>query len=163
VAGAPPACDLDGERKLIDALLECIGSGVVASAHDCSEGGLAVALTECCIGQEELPMGAQVDLSAWAALPRRALLFGEAQGRVVVSTASADAVLETARKHGVPAHVIGTVQSASAGLLITVEGKTMRITTDRMSDAWHGALPRAMQKAAAEVVDRDPALAGGTR
>jgi phosphoribosylformylglycinamidine synthase len=163
VAGAPPACDLDGERKLIDALLECIGSGVVASAHDCSEGGLAVALAECCIGQAELPMGAQVDLSAWAALPRRALLFGEAQGRVVVSTASADAVLETARKHGVPAHVIGTVQSASAGLLITVEGKTMRITTDRMSDAWHGALPRAMQKAAAEVVDRDPALAGGTR
>ena len=163
VAGAPPACDLDGERTLIDALLECIGNDVVASAHDCSEGGLAVALAECCIGQEEQPMGAQVDLSAWAALPRRALFFGEAQGRVVVSTANADAVLETASKHGVPARVIGTVQSASAGLLITVEGKAMRITTDRMSDAFHGALPRAMQQAAAEVVERDPALAGGTR
>ena len=163
VAGAPPACDLDGERKLIDALLECIGRGVVASAHDCSEGGLAVALAECCIGQEEQAMGAQVDLSAWAALPRRALLFGEAQGRVVVSTADADAVLATAKAHGVPAHIIGTVQSASAGLVISVEGKTMRITTERMSGAFHGALPRAMQKAAAEVVERDPAQAGGSR
>jgi len=163
VAGAPPACDLDGERKLIDALLECIGKDAVASAHDCSEGGLAVALAECCVGQEGQPMGAQVDLSAWVALPRRALLFGEAQGRVVVSTANADAVLAIARAHGVPARVIGTVQSASAGLVITVEGKSMRITAQRMSDAYHGALPRAMQKAAAEIVERDPALAGGTR
>ena len=81
----------------------------------------------------------------------------------MVSTANADAVLAIARAHGVPARVIGTVQSASAGLVITVEGKSMRITAQRMSDAYHGALPRAMQKAAAEIVERDPALAGGTR
>ena len=41
---APPECDLDHERRAIDALLECIASGVVHSAHDCSDGGLAVAL-----------------------------------------------------------------------------------------------------------------------
>jgi phosphoribosylformylglycinamidine synthase len=163
VAGAPPACDLDGEKRLIDALLAAIHAGHVTSAHDCSEGGLAVALAECCIGQEDTPFGAQVDLSAWSTLPLRALLFGEAQGRVIVSTAHADAVLALANAHGVPARVIGTVRSASAGLTITVGTRVVRATAERMSDAFHGALPRAMQKAAAEVVDTDPALAGGSR
>ncbi len=163
VAGAPPACDLDGEKRLIDALLAIIGNDLAASAHDCSEGGLAVALAECCIGQADQPMGAQVDLTAWAALPRRALLFGEAQGRVVLSTTDAPAVLETARAHGVPARVIGTVRSASAGLVITAGAVTTRLTADRMSDAYHGALPRAMQQAPAETVTRNSALAGGTR
>jgi phosphoribosylformylglycinamidine synthase len=163
VAGAPPACDLDGEKKLIDALLECIVAGTVASAHDCSEGGLAVALSECCIGQEEAPMGAQVDLSPWSHLPLRALLFGEAQGRVVVSTSNAPAILATAAAHGVPARVIGRVRSASAGLVITVGSQTVRISSERMSGAFHGALPRAMKQAPAETVERDPALAGGTR
>ena len=163
VAGAPPACDLDAEKRLIDALLEAIGGGHVASAHDCSEGGLAVALAECCVSREATPLGAQVDLSAWASLPLRALLFGEAQGRVVVSTADAPAVLAVAASHGVPAAVIGTVRSASAGLVVTVGARTMRAVTARLSDAFHGALPRAMQRAAAEIVEQDPALAGGTR
>ena len=163
VAGAPPACSLEGEKALIDALLEGIGASHVASAHDCSEGGLAVALAECCIGNEDHPTGAQVDLSPWAALPLRALLFGEAQGRVVVSTANAKAVLAIAARHGVPARMIGTVQSASAGFAITVGPRVLRATTDRLSTAFHTALPRAMKKAAAEVVERDPALAGGTR
>ncbi|MDQ8155428.1 MAG: AIR synthase related protein, partial [Gemmatimonadota bacterium] len=163
VAGAPPACDLEGEGRLIDALLEAIGNGHVASAHDCSEGGLAVALAECCIGRETHLMGAQVDLSAWSALPLRALLFGEAQGRVVVSTANANAVIATAKAHDVPAAVIGTVRSASAGLVVTVGSRVVRAESARMAAAFHGALPRAMQRAAAEVVTQDPALAGGTR
>ena len=163
VAGAPPACDLEGEGRLIDALLDAIGGGHVASAHDCAEGGLAVALAECCVMREGHAMGAQVDLTAWQSLPLRALLFGEAQGRVVVSTADAAAVLAAAKKHGVPATVIGTVRSASAGLVITVGGATIRAETARMSNAFHGALPRAMKRAAAEVVTDDPALAGGTR
>ncbi|HEV7836759.1 MAG TPA: phosphoribosylformylglycinamidine synthase subunit PurL, partial [Gemmatimonadaceae bacterium] len=49
VLGAPPACDLAREKTLIDALLESIRAGLVTSAHDCSDGGLAVALAECCI------------------------------------------------------------------------------------------------------------------
>jgi phosphoribosylformylglycinamidine synthase len=163
VAGAPPACDLAGERALIDALLESIGGSHVASAHDCSEGGLAVALAECCVGSEDHPMGAEVDLSPWAALPSRALLFGEAQGRVVVSTANAEAVLAIAARHGVPARIIGTVRSASAGLTITVAGRVTHARGDRLSAAFHTALPRAMKQAAAQAVERDPALVGGTR
>jgi len=163
VAGAPPSCSLDGEKALIDALLECIGGSHVASAHDCSEGGLAVALAECCIGREDRPCGATVDLSPWTALPLRALLFGEAQGRVVVSTGHAAEVLAIAARHGVPARVIGSVRSASAGLTFTVGARTVHASCERLSTAFHAALPRAMKQAAAEVVQRDPALAGGTR
>ncbi len=163
VAGAPPACDLDAEKRLIDALLAAIGGGHLASAHDCSEGGLAVALAECCIGRETHPMGAQVDLSPWSALRLRALLFGEAQGRVVVSTADSSAVLAVAKAHGVPAAVIGTVRSASAGLVITVGERTFRADSTRLSNAFHGALPRAMKRAAAAVVEPDSALTAGAR
>jgi phosphoribosylformylglycinamidine synthase len=163
VAGAPPACDLDAEKRLIDALLEAIGAGHVASAHDCSEGGLAVAIAECCMGREASPLGAQVDLSSWAALPLRALLFGEAQGRVVLSTANADAVLAIARAHGVPAAAIGTVRSASAGLVLTVGARTIRAEVAALADAFHNALPRAMSRAAAEAIAADPAVTGGTR
>jgi phosphoribosylformylglycinamidine (FGAM) synthase-like enzyme len=162
VAGAPPACDLEGERKLIAALLESIRSGLVRSAHDCSEGGLAVALAESCMSDRERPTGATVDLGAWASLPARALLFGEAQGRVVISTAKAEQVLAVAKAHGVPARVIGTVAAASAGLTITAGTTRLAITTDRIIDAYHEALPRAMSRAAAEAVDHDPALDGAT-
>ncbi|HET9453633.1 MAG TPA: phosphoribosylformylglycinamidine synthase subunit PurL, partial [Gemmatimonadaceae bacterium] len=63
VAGAPPACDLARERALIDALLAAIAAGSVRSAHDCSEGGLAVALAECCMMQRDAQHGANIDLS----------------------------------------------------------------------------------------------------
>src|SRR5690606_16041969 len=62
VAGAPPQVNLEGEKQLIDALLEGIRSGKVRSAHDCSEGGLAVALAECCVADRTQPMGAMIDL-----------------------------------------------------------------------------------------------------
>ncbi len=163
VAGAPPACFLPGERALIDALLESIGGSHVASAHDCSEGGLAVAVAECCIGSEYHPMGAAVNLSPWETLPMRALLFGEAQGRVVLSTNNPEAVLAIATRHGVPACAIGTVRRASDGLTITVKDRVVHASCERLSAAFHTALPRAMKQAAAEAVDRDPALAGATR
>jgi phosphoribosylformylglycinamidine synthase len=160
VAGAPPAVDLAGEKKLIDALLESIRAGHVASAHDTSEGGLAVALAECCMADRNRPMGAKVDVSAWSTLATRALLFGEAQGRVVLSSSNADAVLAIAKRHGVPARVIGTVTEAAQGLHISTGTSSLSISAERMIDAYHEALPRAMSRAAAEAVTADPALAG---
>src|SRR5439155_5900210 len=67
-SGAPPRCELDQARTLHTTLLGLIQSGVVKSAHDCSEGGLAVALAESCISQQiarETPrlIGAQIDLA----------------------------------------------------------------------------------------------------
>ena len=69
------------ERGVIDALLDAIRSGAVRSAHDCAEGGLAVALAECVMMDRAQPTSARVDLTHWRTLSPRALLFGEAQAR----------------------------------------------------------------------------------
>jgi phosphoribosylformylglycinamidine synthase len=144
VAGPPPACDLDAERALIDALLEAIQSGAVRSAHDCSDGGLAVALAECCIMNREDQHGARVDLSHWRGLSDRALLFGEAQGRVVVSTPTPDVVVGIAQKHGVPARVIGEVGSARDIVQITTASGRIAASLAQLDDVYHETLPRIM-------------------
>ena len=152
VAGAPPACDLAHEKALIDTILAAIRGGHVRSAHDCAEGGLAVALAECCIAERGRAMGASVDLGAWGQLPTRALLFGEAQGRIVVSTSAAEAVLALAARHGVPARVIGSVTAPDEGLRIATAAGTLAASLDRLGEAYHEAIPRAMSRAAAEAV-----------
>ncbi|HEU4630832.1 MAG TPA: phosphoribosylformylglycinamidine synthase subunit PurL [Gemmatimonadaceae bacterium] len=148
VAGAPPRCDLDAERRLIDALLDAVHAGAVRSAHDCSDGGLAVALAECAMADLDRQFGAQVDLSAWDGLPLRALLFGEAQGRILVSTADAEAVLAAARAHGVPARRIGTVGGAGEDLVVRAGGRVIRAPLAQLTDAYHGAIPRIMNRSA---------------
>jgi phosphoribosylformylglycinamidine synthase len=108
--GKVPALDLEAERRLHRALHEMIASGVVKSAHDCSEGGLAVALAESCIGNREQMIGAKVQIDM-GGLRTDAALFGEAASRVVVSVLpgkSAQA-MAIAAEHGVPAATIGRV------------------------------------------------------
>jgi phosphoribosylformylglycinamidine synthase subunit PurL len=158
VAGAPPACDLDRERALIDALLDAIAAGAIHSAHDCSDGGLAVALAECAIGDADAPLGAEIDLSTWSALPLRALLFGEAQGRAVVSTADPDRVIATAAKHGVPARRIGTVRATSGALVMRVGSRSFTAPLARLAAAYHDAIPNIMSRATGEtaVLEQHP-------
>jgi phosphoribosylformylglycinamidine synthase subunit PurL len=148
VAGRPPACDLRAEAQLIEALLEAMADGTVASAHDCSDGGLAVALAECCMMDELAPHGATVDLSKWASLPLRALLFGEAQGRVIVSTPDPEAVMAIAKRYGVPATTIGTVREAEDPFALVVGNKRFKSPVGRLMDAYHGAIPTMMSKVA---------------
>jgi phosphoribosylformylglycinamidine (FGAM) synthase-like enzyme len=146
VAGKPPACDLQAEARLIEALLEAMADGTVASAHDCSDGGLAVALAECCMMNEESPRGATVDLSQWSSLSRRALLFGEAQGRVIVSTPDPAAVLAIASRHGVPAREIGRVGEPGGSLVITIGAERHETSVARLMVAYHGAIPAMMSR-----------------
>jgi phosphoribosylformylglycinamidine synthase subunit PurL len=148
VAGAPPACDLGAERALIDALLESITGGAVASAHDCSDGGLAVALAECCMMDRGARHGATIDLSAWRDLSTRALLFGEAQARVVLSTDRPDTVLAVAKRHGVPARVIGTVGPLEAPLTIATATTRLTAPLATLDEAYHEAIPRIMSQPA---------------
>jgi phosphoribosylformylglycinamidine synthase subunit PurL len=156
VAGAPPRCDLEAERRLIDALLDAITSGAVRSAHDCADGGLAVALAECVMLDRTRLTGAMVDLSDWSDLSLRALLFGEAQGRVIVSTPDALDVLAIARRHGVPATTIGTVRSGSGSLDITIGARQLHMSVLQLAEAYHEAIPRIMQRSASA---QDVALA----
>jgi phosphoribosylformylglycinamidine synthase len=156
VAGAPPRVDLAMEKVLVGALLEAIRAGTVRSAHDVADGGLAVALAECVMMDRARPTGATVDLGAWSSLPLRALLFGEAQGRVVVSSPDPGAVLAIAARHGVKASTIGTVDGTARWLQITVGPRRIRASVRRMADAYHEAIPRIMQRTASA---QDVALA----
>jgi phosphoribosylformylglycinamidine synthase len=152
-AGAPPACDLTRERAVIDSVLDAINSGLVSAAHDCSEGGLAVALAECAIGDRAHLMAADVDLSAWSALPLRALLFGEAQGRILVATSDPAAVIAIAARHGAPARRIGQVQDERTGdLTIRVGAGEIRAPVERLARAYHDAIPTIMRRGTAESV-----------
>jgi phosphoribosylformylglycinamidine synthase II len=156
VIGPPPRVDLQGEKALVDALLSVIRAGAARSAHDVSDGGFAVALAECVMMDRADATGAQVDLSAWSGLPLRALLFGEAQGRVIVSTPDPAAVLAIAGRHGVRASVIGTVRTGTGLLEIAVGTRQLRANVRQLADAYHEAIPRIMQRTASA---QDVALA----
>jgi len=155
--GTPPRCDLEKEKELHLALRALIYSGAIKSAHDCSEGGLAVALTESCISQQvarETPqlIGAQVDLTgldgALEGKPRLrldALLFGETQGRVVISVAAVNAVkvLAQAKILGVPAARIGTVGGQT--LEIKTAGAALSCEVGELHDLWWNSIARLMR------------------
>jgi phosphoribosylformylglycinamidine synthase len=147
--GTPPRCDLEKEKALHTTLLGFIQSGIVKSAHDCSEGGLAVALAESCISQNiarETPrlIGAQIDLSQFKDVRLDALLFGETQSRVVVSVAPLDAIkiLERAKILGVPAATIGTV--GGADLKIKTPAAEFSAPLTELHDLWWNSIARAM-------------------
>jgi phosphoribosylformylglycinamidine synthase len=151
VAGAPPHCDLAREKATIDALLDAIRAGVVRSAHDCSDGGLGVALAECCIADENGTIGAEIELTKWSSLSTRALLFGEGQARIIASTSESPTVLELALKHGVPARVIGQVRPRASGLTIRIGERVIRAPLDLLARAYHDAIPDIMNASIAEV------------
>ena len=156
VAGPPPRCDLTKERAVIETVLEAVHAGLVQSAHDCSDGGLAVALAECAIADPERPVGADIDLSVWAALPLRALLFGEAQGRIILTSRDAAAVVAMATARGVSAHRIGSVRASRNGITFKVGTRGITAPLARLSAAWHEAIPSAMSTLAAPAAE--PAL-----
>ena len=147
--GTPPRCDLDQAKTLHSTLLGLIQSGLVKSAHDCSEGGLAVALAECCISQQtgrETPrlIGAEIDLSAFKSARLDALLFGETQSRVVISCKAIDAikVVERAKLLGVPAARIGTV--GGDALKLKTHAGEFSAPVAELHDPWWNSIARAM-------------------
>jgi phosphoribosylformylglycinamidine synthase len=147
--GTPPRCDLETAKTLHTTLIGLIQSGLVKSAHDCSEGGLAVALAECGISQliaRGTPrlIGAKIDLTAKTGVRLDALLFGETQSRVVITCQPQMAVkvVERAKLMGVPAIQIGKV----GGELLTIKTAQgeFSVLTSELHDAWWNAIARAM-------------------
>jgi phosphoribosylformylglycinamidine synthase len=96
------------------------------------------------MSQRESQFGFEVDLSAWSDLPRRALLFGEAHGRVIVSTNQPSTVTTIAQRHGVPARHIGTVTEAAGGARFTISDHTFSAPMSALAAAFHDAIPVAM-------------------
>ncbi|TLY15065.1 MAG: phosphoribosylformylglycinamidine synthase II, partial [Nitrospirae bacterium] len=146
--GTPPVFSPETEKAVQTCVLKLIGDGLVQSAHDCSDGGLAVTLAECCVSGPA-PLGAVVRLGS-NGLRRDSLLFGESQSRVVLSVtpAHSETVLRIAGEIGVPAKVIGSV--GGARLLIDVEadrsspGCRVDADLDALRDRWGRSLERAL-------------------
>jgi phosphoribosylformylglycinamidine synthase subunit PurL len=113
VAGSPPSLDLEGEKRLIECLVKLASKKAILSAHDVSDGGLAVALAESCFNSEG--RGADVTVPSEAANePAESALFGERGARAVVSLppASLASVHTIAAQYSVEAKAIGTVSHA---------------------------------------------------
>jgi phosphoribosylformylglycinamidine synthase len=117
--GLPPALDMELEKRVQAAMREVAAAGLAESAHDISDGGLAVALAECCLGPEGV--GAQVDLDS--DLRPEMLAFHEAPSRILLSTAQPAAVATIASAHGVPAPVVGVTMESE--LEIRQRGMTL--------------------------------------
>jgi phosphoribosylformylglycinamidine synthase len=148
--GTPPRCDLDQEKAVQDAVRKFIRKGLVKSAHDCSEGGLAVAVAEGCISRQIARgtprlIGAELDLSACVFPRLDALLFGEAQARIVISVSPqrAEDVLGWARQLQVPAQNLGRVGGSQ--LTIQTGKQAWSWAVAELHDLWWNAIARAMR------------------
>lgn len=149
--GAPPMLSLETEKAVQQCVLALIRQGLVQSAHDCSDGGLAVALAECCLSSPSPGLGAVVRLKP-NGLRRDGLLFGESQSRVVLSARAdqTDAVLRTASKMGVAAEAIGRVEADRLVVEVAADrwGPGCQIDTDLESlyDRWAHSLERTLEE-----------------
>jgi phosphoribosylformylglycinamidine synthase len=147
VQGEPPALDLARERALIEVLTGAAAQGTIKSAHDCSDGGLAVTLAECAFDSGGI--GLVADVPAATAVAGQdapsvaATLFGESASRVVVSVSQERkaALLQLAAQHGVPAAEIG--RTGGSGIRLSIGGAlALECSLDEAETLWSTALAR---------------------
>src|SRR5213593_703746 len=167
--GPPPRVDLADEIKVQNTVRYLIREGLVKSAHDCSEGGLAVAVAECCFHPEKL-FGAEIDCSRRPAgdatsaqeTPQRSashrdaatVLFNESQSRIIVSVAPADLdkTISILRESAVSFEQLGKVSAEE--LCIRVNDETFRWHVMDLYDDWWNAIRRAVE----DETERIPSL-----
>jgi phosphoribosylformylglycinamidine synthase len=133
VAGRPPRLDLEAEKRLLALLAEGAERGVLRSAHDPSDGGLAVTLAECCFRDERPHLGGRFDLPA--GVRDDVLLFAESPSRAVVTTRDDLRMAELARRHGVPWARIGVV--GGDRLVLSAGGRPLvDLPVSTLHEAW---------------------------
>jgi phosphoribosylformylglycinamidine synthase subunit PurL len=140
--GFPPALELEGEAVMQKALVEMIRTGLVDSAHDCSEGGIAVTLAESAFARG---MGAKVNLSAQG-LPAEYVLFGEDASRVVISCdrSNLSRIKQVAVEYGISADVIG--ETVPERMEILLDGQVVvSAKVDELRQTYEGALETALR------------------
>jgi phosphoribosylformylglycinamidine synthase len=113
-AGRPPALDVEAEKRLHALVLEAASRGLLRSAHDPSDGGLAVALAECAFRGEEAGLGGSFELPE--GLRPDVLLFSESASRMIVTTRDESGLVALAQRHAVPAFRLGVVGGARVTL-----------------------------------------------
>ncbi len=148
VKGSAPALNLKQEKKIQDAALEMIRKGLVKSGHDCADGGVAVTLAECCISSPDL-VGADIKLEA--DMRPDALLFGESQSRIVITTQEKDlpVLKNLASQHRIPLTEIGRVGGEKLRISdASGENVLIDLPVRNLGDLYDHAIERLMQEKA---------------
>lgn len=148
--GSPPYLSLNVEKALYACVLSLIRDDLLQSAHDCSEGGVAVALAESCISGPERALGAVVRLTR-GRLRKDSVLFGESQSRVVVSAKPVhrQPILDQARRFGIPIEVMGTVTGDRLIVSVGDEGTTETVIDQPVAmlrDRWACSVERELNQ-----------------
>jgi phosphoribosylformylglycinamidine synthase len=136
--GKPPVLNPKEEMAVQNLCLDLVRSGCIASAHDCSEGGLAVALAESCFSGPER-LGAVVEMES--TMRPDALMFGESQSRIVISFEESQGkrIAAKAREAGVEFETIGTV--GGSGFRVSLNGDPyIHEDLDVLADLWKNSL-----------------------
>jgi phosphoribosylformylglycinamidine synthase len=139
VKGTPPWIDLRLERAVQQCCLKAIEKRIIRSAHDISEGGLAVALVECCAGGPERALGARIELREM--MRADALLFGESPSRIIVSLRERDLsrLQEIAGREGAPIQVMGEV----GGSRLVVQ-PLIQLPVEELKSIWSSSLEKRL-------------------
>jgi phosphoribosylformylglycinamidine synthase len=143
--GNPPEIDLNLEVRIQRTLLDAHKIGLIKSAHDCSEGGLAVTLSESCISNKDRKIGAVIDLNE--NMRSDALLFGETQSRIIITASSAkiDSLKNVLEGYKIPYTLIGKV----GGERLIINNNSSRlidISIDNLNNAWRDSIRNMMNK-----------------
>jgi phosphoribosylformylglycinamidine synthase subunit PurL len=135
VKGTPPWIDLKLEQAIQNCCIDAIEKGILRSAHDISDGGLAVALAECCMGGPDKPLGVRIEMREM--IRGDALLFSESQSRILVSLHEKDLgqLQEIASGQGVALQVIGAV----GGSRLSIQ-PILQLPVDELRSIWSSAL-----------------------
>ena len=154
VGGQPPRVDLDAERRLIELLVTGAERGLFRSAHDCSHGGLGVALAEVAMGgpYQEYGFGLDIDLTTddgrrtTHGLSQHELLFSESHGRAVITCSAerAGAVQALAGELGVAAVRAGSVGPVDGVVRIALRDARIEQPVSGLRDVYFSAIPRRM-------------------
>jgi len=143
-----PQIDMEKEKTLQKASLEAIESSIISSAHDCSEGGLAVTLAESCITNGKRMLGAAVKLDGLKKkkIKMDEILFGEAPSRIVISLNKGKLGLleKILKKHSVPYQVLGNV-GGGRFIMKYRDKKIVDLPLTKLSDTWRSAIPSRLE------------------
>ncbi len=142
--GPIPRLDLERERAVQNICLEMIRAHLVSSAHDCSEGGLAVALAECCISNSGKERGAIIELEAFPeilSIRMDALLFGETQSRILISCHPRNfpQVQRIARRNKVPCARLGVV-TGDRITIRRIKKRVLDLSLEELGNKWRKGL-----------------------
>ena len=137
--------DLAEEKKVQDFLISTIDAGQICAAHDIAEGGLLVALAEMFFEKPELGVDLTID-SIGNSNRLDALLFGESQGRVLVSVSSdnKDEVLRMARENGLSANYLGTSNTTGSFKLSVDGNEILDSSVNKLHKVWSESIPQKM-------------------